>query len=92
MMAHQIEWLDRGHPPRVAPNPDYPDGIPMLDVGNGAKHTCTVELPYPTGHVNVGTWIIECDVCRLRVGVTAASRPDDARSVRVPCKIMEGEQ
>lgn len=89
-MNHRIDWLDRGSPPKVAPNPAYPDGIPLVDLSNGAKHTCRVELPYPTGHKNVGTWLIECEVCRLRVGITAASRPDDARAALLPCKITEG--
>ena len=82
-----IRWLDRGGPPKVAPNPAFPDGVDV-DASEGAKLTCLVPLPYPTGKANVGTWMIACTLCRLRVGVTAASRPDDPRSVKLACKIQ----
>jgi hypothetical protein len=85
MSHHTIEWMDRGRPPREPANPAYPDGC-HINLLNGNEKSCTVELPYPTGHVNIGTWLVTCTVCRLTVGVTAASRPDDPRSVTVPCK------
>lgn len=97
-----IEWMDRGSPPRVEPNPAYPDGC-YLDLTETAlrigetklahpsmasnEKSCVVALPYPSGHENVGTWIVKCRRCGMSVGVTAASRVDDARSVRLPCKV-----
>jgi hypothetical protein len=84
----EIRWLDRGHPPRIKPDPAFPDGVPVVDASMGAAITCVAELPYPTGEVNVGTWLVDCKLCRLRVGVTAASRPDDPRSVKLACKII----
>jgi hypothetical protein len=92
MKHHNIVWMDRGVPPRVTPNPRYPDGVPEVDISGGAKRTCRVELPYPSGHVNVGTWLIKCTLCRLNVGITAASRADDARAVVLPCKIVDADQ
>lgn len=81
-----IQWVDRGRPPQSEPNPSYPDGID-LDASGGAKRTCLVQIPYPSGHINVGTWNIRCSKCKLTLMVTAASRPDDPRSVKVACKL-----
>lgn len=101
----EIRWVDRGHPPQQPPNPHYPDGChidltsraqraglvkrttPSPDIE--AERSCVAALPYPTGHENVGTWAIRCLTCGLVTMVTAASRPDDPRSVRVDCKVMQ---
>lgn len=95
-----IEWIDRGHPPRQQPNPHYPDGcnvdlteggevkLPWPQTSETRVQHCTADLPYPSGHENVGTWVIKCRRCGVSVGVTAASRPDDARQVKIPCKEM----
>jgi len=82
-----IRWIDRGRPPKVAPNQAFPDGVDIdLTLGRDGP-SCTVALPYPTGKTNIGAWLIVCRMCRLRVGITAASRPDDPRSVKLACKI-----
>lgn len=83
----QILWQDRGGPPKVKPNPAFPDGVPEIDMARGEQPNCVVTLPYPSGHTNVGLWLVRCRLCRLRVGITAASRPDDPRSARLPCKL-----
>lgn len=82
----EIRWVSRGRPPRVAPNPDYPKGMD-IDISLGAERTCTTPLPYPTGRKFVGTWMLKCLVCGLRVGITAASRPDDPKSVKLACRL-----
>lgn len=79
----KIEWIDAGREPRVAPNPEYPDGKD-LDTSDGAAKSCFTELPYPARRC--GTYIVECETCGLRVGVTTAGRPDDPRSLKVACK------
>jgi len=84
-----IGWLDRGHPPENAPNPAYPKGCD-LDLSEGQVPTCIAALPYPSGHANVGTWMVHCLKCGLTIGLTAASRPNDARLVNLACK-DEGE-
>ena len=88
----EIEWHDRGGPPQVKPNPAFPDGVPEVDIARGKEPNCVVQLPYPTGRTNIGTWYVTCRLCRLRVAITAASRPDDPRSARVPCKIVGAGQ
>jgi hypothetical protein len=94
----EICWIDRGHPPRNQPNPHYPDGCHVDLTGSHpvklthpklpeSKHqTCRIELPYPSGHDNVGTWVLVCRRCKRSLAITAASRVDDARSVLVSCK------
>lgn len=88
-MTHfDIEWIDRGQPPRAKPNPRFPKGID-LDVTHGKEPYCVVKLPYPTGHINVGLWMIRCRQCHIKAAITAASRPDDPRTVRMPCKTIK---
>lgn len=81
----KIEWIDSGREPQCAPNPDYPNGKDM-DVSDGAAKTCFTELPYPAKRC--GHYIVECETCGLRFGVTTAGRPDDPRSLKVACKSL----
>jgi hypothetical protein len=67
---------------RCARNPDYP-GCCHIDVTEG-RPGCSVNLPYPAPEC--GEWIVLCAACGMCVGVTAAGRPDDPRSVHIPCK------
>jgi len=82
MKDKHIEWIDRGREPRVAPNPNFPDGRD-IDVTAGAKPSCRVELPYPAKRI--GLYVITCRTCGSTTGVTTAGRPDDPRSVTYPC-------
>lgn len=82
-VKYAVHWVDRGREPQVAPNPAYPDGMDP-DVSLGAPRTCRMPLPYPAPRC--GLWEIVCEDCGLMVAVTAAGRPDDPRSVRLPCK------
>jgi hypothetical protein len=81
-MTLHVAWDDHGREPQCPPNPLLPDGLDV-DVSEGAKKTCAVALPYPAPRC--GVWVICCDECGLSVGVTAAGRPDDPRSVKVAC-------
>jgi hypothetical protein len=78
-----IEWRDAGRAPRCAPNPDYPDGI-HLDFTRDAAVTCKVELPYPARQC--GAYLITCNLCGTKAACTTAGRPDDPRSIKIPCK------
>jgi len=82
----EIRWVRRGGPPQQPPDPRYPDGVDV-DISLGAARSCSTPLPYPVDRNEVGTWLVECQVCGLRVGITAASRPDDPRSVKIACKL-----
>lgn len=63
-------------------NPDYPDGID-LSLEPSPRPTCKVELPYPAAEC--GMWLVHCTRCGTDVACTAAGRPDDPRSMAIPC-------
>lgn len=86
MSKFKITWVDRGHPPRVAPNPDFPDGVDVDVRESLSLRGCYTPLPYPTGHKNVGGWRVECRECGTTAYITAASRLDDPKSAVIPCK------
>lgn len=78
-----IEWLDGARDPSCLPNPKYPKGID-IDASLGAAKSCTLALPYPAKRI--GAYVATCRVCGFRAGCTTAGRPDDPRSITVPCR------
>jgi hypothetical protein len=78
----EVEWVDGGREPQCAPDPAYPAGKD-LDASEGAP-SCFVELPYPAKRC--GLYIVKCSRCEMSIGVTTAGRPDDPRSLRMPCR------
>jgi hypothetical protein len=85
-MSHfDVRWFDRGRPPQVASNPDFPHGI---NIDSGQRPACRVELPYMT-QKHVGYWLVVCSKCESSALITMASRPDDPKSVMLPCKKNE---
>lgn len=82
------KWLDGGRKPQVAPDPHYPDGkdVVLPIVTTDSKKACSTAIPYPPPHENVGQWLITCRLCGFKLIVTAASRPDDPKSVTFPCQ------
>ena len=83
-MTISVKWIDRGLEPQQAPNPAYPDGIDLRLPADGTPR-CTVPLPYPARRI--GYYSLLCDVCGLSFTCTTAGRPDDPRSVELPCKL-----
>ena len=81
--AIEVKFLSHNRKPKCAPNPAYPDGMDV-DMTGGAKVACLANLPYPAECG--GVWIVDCKTCGLRVGITAAGRPDDPRTAKLPCK------
>lgn len=80
---HHVTWHDHGLEPKCAPDPNYPNGIDVGDIASTAP-SCLVPLPYPAKRC--GVYVVECETCGLRIGVTTAGRPDDPRSVRIECR------
>ncbi|GIK48055.1 MAG: hypothetical protein BroJett013_07520 [Alphaproteobacteria bacterium] len=80
-----LAWIDHEREPRCAPNPDYPDGKDV-DATFGQRPACRSSLPYPAARC--GLYVVRCKRCKASVGITTAGRPDDPRSVRIPCKEM----
>ena len=84
MSAFEIKWVPSGRgKARVAPDPAYPKGKDVV-IADSHQQSCHVDLPYPAAEC--GMWLVVCRDCGLSVGVTAAGRPDDPRSLTAPCK------
>jgi hypothetical protein len=84
-MTFKIKWVDAGREPTQTPNPDYPEGID-IDLTKDGEPSCHTELPYPAKRC--GYYYVECRVCGRNAAITTAGRPDDPRSVRLPCKVI----
>jgi hypothetical protein len=85
MNDKSVHWLDGGCEPKVAPNLLFPDGKD-LDITHGDEKACKIDLPYPAKRC--GMYVITCKTCGTTTGVTTADRPDDPRSVKIPCKVL----
>lgn len=84
----KVIWVDSGRAPKVKPDPRYPDGIDVNMTLPG-QIGCRAALGYPAKRI--GRYHIRCLMCDLRVAVTTAGRPDDPRSVTMPCEIVAGD-
>lgn len=82
----KVEWIDYGREPKCAPNPLYPNGMDA-DLSEGAQAACTADLPYPAKRC--GLYLVHCETCGQRIGVTTAGRPDDPRSIKIACKLVK---
>ena len=82
----KIEWIDRGYEPQCAPNPHYPEGID-IDGSNGLLPACLITLPYPARRC--GYYYVECGICQINALITTAGRPDDPRSIKLPCALKQ---
>jgi len=77
----RIQWFDRGREPQCPPNPAFPAGV---DIDSGKRPACHVKLePYPAPRC--GFLYLECQRCGTHAIITTAGRPDDPRSVQLPC-------
>lgn len=85
----RVKWIDRGLEPQCASNHAYPKGID-LNVANGAVNSCVCQLPYPAKRI--GAYVVDCLACGFRGACTAAGRPDDPRSIEMPCKRAAAEE
>lgn len=83
-MTLDVKWIDRGRKAQNPADPLFPNGKDV-DISEGAAATCATDLPFPAPQC--GVWIVSCPDCGLNVGVTAAGRLDDPRSVKLPCKL-----
>jgi len=81
MEQFEVQWVDNHREPQCAPNPDFPDGVD-LDFSEGSP-ACTVQLPYPAKRC--GLYVVKCNLCGFSVACTTAGRPDDPKSITIPC-------
>jgi hypothetical protein len=81
---HSIKFVPSGRgKAQCPPDERYPNGV-VLDASNG-RLACRVDLPYPAP---------ECGIFPLRrtargatAAITAAGRPDDPISIKLPCQL-----
>ena len=85
MTAFSIEWIDRGREPQCAPDPEFPSGKDVNIAAEG-QVSCKTTLPYPAKRC--GLYVVRCTTCGMSVSITTAGRPDDPRSLTIPCKPM----
>ena len=78
-----VKWVDLGREPKCPPDPDYPSGID-IDMSEGAVNCCQTDLQYPAPRC--GYHVVECNMCGSKAAITTAGRPDDPRSLKLPCR------
>ena len=78
----KIVWHDAGREPKCPPDLNYPQG---KDLHSAIGPSCRTALPYPAKRC--GHFVVECELCGVRVTITTAGRPDDPRSVDIPCRL-----
>jgi hypothetical protein len=84
-MSHSVTFRPSGRgKAQCAPDPEYPNGIELDLRGEAGLPSCLVPLKYPAPEC--GVWMVDCSSCSILIAVTAAGRPDDPRSVQIPCK------
>jgi hypothetical protein len=83
-VTFKVEWIDHEREPRNPPNPEFPDGVDIDMRGESSAPSCHTKLPYPA--LRCGYYVVECEICGLRVAVTTAGRRDDPRSIRITCR------
>jgi len=82
---HSIEFVPSGRgKAQCPPDPAYPEGI-EIDLAGHAAAWCWVHLPYPAPEC--GHFVVRCKLCRFSAAVTAAGRPDDPKTLRIPCDL-----
>lgn len=85
MTKHAIEFVKSGRgEAQCPPDPRYPNGV-AADVTDGQIVSCFVKLPYPAPEC--GHFLVLCEKCGFSAAITAAGRPDDPVSIRIPCKL-----
>lgn len=83
-MGASVTFLDAGRVHECKSNPAYPDGMQVDMRQHVLEKACCFNLPYPAPRV--GSYVVDCDQCGVRVALTVAGRPDDPRTVTIPCK------
>ncbi len=66
---------------QCASDPEFPDGKDIILSDHGK--VCHLALPYPSPEC--GVIMVKCNYCGLSIGITAAGRPDDPKSITIRC-------
>ena len=84
-MTFDVRFLDSGRYPQEKPDPAFPDGIRINLAPSPLVKTCSRHVPYPAPRC--GQYAIKCNRCGFSALITVAGRPDDPKSVTLPCKV-----
>ena len=79
-----VVWQDFEREPKCDPNPDFPDGKDVVLPMSPIAKSCKVVLDCPAPRC--GAYQVQCRECGIFVTITTAGRPDDPRSVTMPCR------
>ena len=83
-MTIDVHFIDSGREPKEKPDPRYPDGMDVSLAQNVIQKTCCRNIPYPAPRC--GQYLIKCRTCGFTGLITVAGRPDDPRTIVLPCK------
>jgi hypothetical protein len=83
-MGIGVIFLDSGREPTRRPNPAYPDGIDVDLRQHALEAACCYNVPYPAPRC--GAYHVKCEKCGYVAVITVAGRPDDPRTITMPCK------
>lgn len=82
-----VRWESLNRKAQCEPDEHYPDGIEIDATTERDRFACRVDIPYPPPHPGqCGLWAVDCDHCQSTFICTAAGRPDDPKSMTVPCR------
>ena len=86
-MTIDVQFLDSGREPQCKSDPRWPDGkdISLVRDYSMGDSQCCMNLPYPAPRC--GVYAITCRKCGFTAAITVAGRPDDPRTVTLPCKV-----
>lgn len=78
-----VIFHDSGKRSTEKSDPEYPNGVP-INLATVIQKSCTRNLPYPAPRC--GHYAVQCQVCGFAAILTVAGRPDDPKTVTMPCK------
>lgn len=84
MNRFDIRWMDGKTETERPSDPRYATGM-NVDLTFGQRPFCKAELQYPVPRC--GQHVGRCVVCNFLIALMTAGRPDDPRTVKVPCKL-----
>jgi hypothetical protein len=80
-----VKWIDRFREPTQPPHRQFPNGVDISLCAHSGEKFCETALPYPAKRC--GYYSVLCETCGFSAVITTAGRPDDPKSVRLPCKL-----
>jgi hypothetical protein len=80
-----VHFIDSGRSPQCKADPKFPEGKDVVLAEDDAAGKCCRNVPYPAPRC--GMYLVECEVCEFSALVHVDGRPDDPRTVTMPCQV-----